>query len=281
MSSSPLAPVALGLLSAATWGAGDFSGGLAARRASVYAVVIWSQLVGLGLLLALALLFDTGPPPPVDLAWGAAAGGAGAIGLLALYRGLSQARMGLVAPVSAIVAAILPVIVGSATEGSPGSLPLVGFALAVIGVWLLARPGGTHEWRPGDLLLPVIAGLGFGLFFILLDRGNDDAAFWPIVSARVTSVVFVSAVAMGLRQPAFPRRGGFRLIALAGVFDAAGNSFFTLAAREGRLDVASVLSSLYPASTVALAALLMKERLNRGQWLGVLFALTAVVLIAL
>lgn len=276
-----LAPIAFGLLSAATWGAGDFSGGLASKRANVYSVVINSQWLGGILLLGLAFVTGEGVPPLTDWLWGAAAGAAGAVGLLALYRGLASGRMGLVAPLSAVLAAALPVVVGSITQGLPDVIQFLGFGFALAGVWLLSRPEGALSFRLNDLMLPVVAGLGFGLFFVLMDRANDHAVFWPIVAARSSSITLLSTAALATGQPTSVPRAHWPLTALAGLLDAGGNAFFTLAAQAGRLDVASVLSSLYPASTVALAWVVLKERLTHPQWLGVAVALAAIVLIAL
>lgn len=275
-----LFPVVFGLLSAVSWGAGDFSGGLATRRASVYSVVIGSQLVGATLLIGLALAFRETLPPAGDLAWGAAAGAFGSVGLLALYRGLASGRMGLVAPLSAVLAAALPVVVAAFTQGWPDAFQFSGFGFALASVWLLSKPEGSLSFRLNELTLPLIAGLGFGLFFVLMDRANERAVFWPIVAARAASLGLLGGVVLFNRQPALPARRLWALTALAGMLDAGGNAFFTLAAQTGRLDVAAVLSSLYPASTVALAALVLRERLNTGQWLGVGAALLAIVLIA-
>lgn len=276
-----LAPIAFGLLSAATWGAGDFSGGLVSKRAGVFGVVIFSQWIGGLLLLGLAFVTGERVPPLTDWLWGAAAGASGAVGLLALYRGLASGRMGLVAPLSAVLAAALPVVVGAFTQGPPDGLQFLGFGFAFAGVWLLSRPEGALSFRLNDLTLPVVAGLGFGLFFVLMDRANDRAVFWPLVAARVASVILMVTTALFNRRSLLPQREHWPLTALAGVLDAGGNAFFTLATQTGRLDVASVLSSLYPASTVALAWVVLKERLTRPQWLGVLAALVAIVLIAL
>lgn len=281
MTYTEFAPIAFGLLSALTWGAGDFSGGVASKRTGVYAVIIASQLVGLFFLIGLALVFDKATPSAEDLMWGAAAGAAGAVGLLALYRGLASGRMGLVAPLSAVLAAALPVIVGAFTQGLPDVFQFIGFGFALAGVWLLSRPEGALNFHLNELTLPVMAGVGFGLFFIFMDRANERTVFWPIVAARVASVLLMTLTARVNGQPLWPERAHLPLIALAGLLDAGGNAFFTLATQTGRLDVASVLSSLYPASTVALAWVILKERLTRPQWLGVAAALIAIVLIAL
>jgi drug/metabolite transporter (DMT)-like permease len=273
--------VALGLASAATWGAGDFCGGLAAKRASVHAVVVTSQAVGAMLVLGLAFIFGETIPSANDLLWGAGAGMAGAVGLLALYQGLASRRMGLVAPVSAVVAAALPVIVTAVWQGLPGSLKLTGFGVALGSIWFLSRPT-SHSLaaiRVGDLGLPLAAGVGFGLFFVLIDQANDQATFWPLVAARLASLLLLVTIAVINRHPLAPERSQLRLIVLAGALDAGGNAFFSLAVQAGRLDVASVLSSLYPASTVWLAWLILKERMTHLQLIGVGAALAAIILI--
>jgi drug/metabolite transporter (DMT)-like permease len=278
---SGAASVIFGLLSAATWGAGDFCGGLAARRANVYGVIIVGDLVGGVLLAVLALVFGERVPPPGDLAWGAAAGVSGVIGLIALYRALASGRMSVASPVAAIVTAALPVLAGAALEGLPGRWQLLGFGLALLAVWLISGGTAAGGIRFQELGLPVVAGLGFGVFFILIDRGTRAAVFWPLVAARLAAVGLLVAYAAATRQLRLPEAGLLPLTTFVGVLDAGGNAFFTLAAQAGRLDVASVLSSLYPASTVWLAWLILKERLSRPQWAGLAAALTAIVLITL
>ncbi|HKZ71105.1 MAG TPA: DMT family transporter [Anaerolineales bacterium] len=279
MFSPNLLPALLGLASAVSWGAGDFCGGLASKRASAYGVVITSQAVGAAILGALAILFGERLPPVNDLIWGALAGAMGAIGLLALYRGLASGRMGVVAPVSGVVGAAIPVLAGAIFQGLPAALKLVGFGAALAGVWFISRPAEAGAFRAADLGSGLTAGVGFGLFFVLIDQGNDSAVFWPLLAARAASLTLMGGMARFKGEPLVPARSLWPLTALAGALDAGGNAFFVLAARAGRLDVASVLSSLYPASTVLLAWLVLKERLNRWQTVGVLAALAAIVMI--
>ncbi|MGL4651018.1 MAG: EamA family transporter [Caldilineaceae bacterium] len=276
--------VALGLLSALSWGSGDFCGGLAAKRANPVFVVFASQLVGATLLAVLAVVFGE-PLPGVEVwAWAAAAGLAGAFGLVALYTGLAQGMMGVVAPVSGVVGAAVPIVVAAVTVGLPGALPLAGFALALLSVWLLS--GGavsqSTKARSSGLRLALIAGTGFGLFFVFLDQAAEVAIWWPLVIARGMACL---ALAPFLLRSA--RHGGLGdlkaalpFILLAGVLDSGGNLFFGLAAQIGRLDMAAVLSSLYSAVTVGLAWLFLRERLTRPQWAGVAAALIAIPLIA-
>ncbi len=272
--------VIYGLASALTWGAGDFSGGLATRRANPYIVVAVSQGVGLLLLLALALLVGEPLPPQIDLMWGALAGVAGGVAVLLLYRALAVGQMGIAAPITAVLAAVGPVIFSAFTEGAPSELQLAGFVIAVMGVWLLSRPSGPLG-KPEGIGLAVLSGLAIGAFLILLQQAGTTALFWPLVAARTASLVMMTALVLLNRTAAeFPRRRTLPVVLLTGVMDAAGNAFFVLAAQVGRLDVATVISSLYPASTILLAAIVLKERVMRLHVVGIVAALAAIALIA-
>jgi drug/metabolite transporter (DMT)-like permease len=274
-----LAAVVFGLASALSWGAGDFSGGLATKRAPVLGVLAIAHVTGLLLLIALALAWREPLPSPTYLAWGLAAGLAGAIGLASLYRALAVGQMGLVAPVSAVLTALLPALFGALTEGMPGPLKLVGFGLALLGIWLIAGTGASAGAREG-LGLALLSGCGFGLFFILAHQAAASAVFWPLVAARVGSLALVLPLALGRRQLPRPDPRLLTVVLLCGALDVAGNAFFVLAGQAGRLDVAAILSSLYPASTVLLAALLLGERVARVQFVGIVAALAAIALIA-
>lgn len=279
MISTDLIAVIYGLLSAACWGAGDFSGGFASRRGSVFSVVIASQVIGFVLLLLLALLLDNGMLTPDHIIWGGLAGMFGGAGLLALYRGLSQGNMSVVAPVAAVVTVMVAVVAGIMTEGLPGTQALAGFGFALGAVWFVSQTDhGQIQW--GDLKMPVAAGLGFGLFMVFLDHAGASSILWPLVAVRIASISLLFGIARMTRKPVRPGRSQFSLIALAGILDSAGNAFFALAAQAGRLDIAAVVASLYPAATVLLAWFVLKERINRQQWMGVVFALLAIVLIA-
>jgi drug/metabolite transporter (DMT)-like permease len=274
--------VVFGLASAASWGAGDFSGGVATKRNSVYSVIIVSQLVGGALLLALAFLLAEAIPSPDNLLFGGLAGISGALGLVALYTALARGRMGIVAPLTAVVTAFFPVIVGIVNEGFPSTWQLLGFGIAFIAVWFLSRGGSDAAIQARELSLPIAAGLGFGLFFIFIDRVSHSAILWPLVIARIASIsmlfVFITTTRRGGKIPA---RNQLLIIFLAGILDTGGNAFFALATRLGRLDISAVLASLYPAATVLLAWFILKERLAFQQWVGVVAALVALVLIAL
>ncbi len=281
MISSGLSTIFLGLASAISWGAGDFSGGLASKRTSAYSVVALSQFVSMILLILAGFILPEETISTQDIIIGALAGVCVATGLVALYTGLAHDKMGVVAPVTAVVAAIVPVIFSIFLEGLPQPLQIIGFGIALISIWLISRADQNSRFQLGDLKLPIFAGIGFGVFFILIERVSDNAIWWPLVSARITSICLVLVAAILTQKLNAPNAYQLPIIALAGIFDTGGNVFYALATRFGRLDIAAILSSLYPAVTVILAWIILKERLTLYQWLGVVMVLLAVILIAI
>jgi drug/metabolite transporter (DMT)-like permease len=286
---SPLATGIFGLASATSWGAGDFSGGLATKRAPVFTVAAVSKLASLVTMLILAWLRAEHIPSAHVLFWAGAAGVGGAVGLMALYQALAVGVMGIAAPISALVAATMPVVFAALSEGLPTAWQFAGFALAMVAVWFVSRPAGPAlprgEAQPPGLGLATLAGLGFGCFYIFISRARTDSVFWPLAGSQFVTLVTVSVVALGV---ALTRRHGTArlsmqvvpLMLLAGLLDAGGNAFFLLAEHAGRLDVAAVLASLYPASTVVLARLVLKERVSPTQAVGIVAVLASIPLIA-
>lgn len=271
--------VVFGVLSALIWGSGDFCGGLATRRVSVLAVLVASQGAGLLALLALALLWREPWLSPADLAWSAAAGLAGTLGLSALYTGLARGAAAVVAPVSGVLAAALPVLVAALQSGLPRAVQLAGFALALLGIWLVAR-GGPAAGARGGLGYALLAGCGFGAFFVLIHQASGAATFWPLTVARVVALLVLLPATLA-RPPAAAQLRRVPAVAFgSGLLDVGGNICFVLAGQLGRLDVASVLSSLYPAATVLLARLVLGEQIGRGQQIGLGLTLGAIALIA-
>lgn len=289
--STDLAAALLGLASAASWGAGDFSGGLAAKRSPLLGVLALGQATGTALIALAAIVAHEAAPPPASLGWAMAAGASGAVGLAALYRGLAIGRMAVVAPVSAVLCAALPVAWGALTDGVPPAAKLLGFALALGGIFLVARAadgpgqrgaaGGPGVARQG-LVLALVAGAGFGGFLVFMHLGAEGGTFWPLAAARGTAFLLVLATALSRAGATawVPARAALPLVLLSGALDAGGNALFVLAARSGRLDVAAVTSSMYPASTVLLAAALLGERVSRSQGAGIAAVLSAIALIA-
>ena len=276
--------VVLALASAVVYGASDFLGGLSSRRASVFGVVVLSQAVGLLALLVL-LPWLGGPVQPADLAWGAAAGLAGAAGLVVFFRALASGVMSVVAPVTAVTAAAVPVLVGLASGDSVTAWAAVGIVLALVAVVLVSADGGLSALRtarPASLLPALVAGAAFGVFFVLLDRISADAGLTPLVAARVVSAAFVGCLALVGRKSLRVPRPALPLVAASGVGDMSANALFLLATQQGgALAITGVLALLYPVSTVVLAQLVLRERLGRAQVAGLVTAVAAVVLITL
>ncbi|NNL42437.1 MAG: DMT family transporter [Desulfobacterales bacterium] len=272
--------ITYGLTSAITWGAGDFSGGWASRRNSVLTVIVVSQVIGALALVALGFLFLEPLPATPTLAWGGAAGICGVIGLTAFYKGLASGRMGVVAPLSAVLTAMLPVCFAFFTEGLPRLTQISEFAVALLSVWFLSAPESSSRIQKDEFGLAMVAGMGFGLFFICIGHVSHQGIFWPLVAARTASISMMAMVLFIKKTRFIPPGNQIPCIALAGILDAAGNAFFALAAHTGRLDVSAVLASLYPATTVMLAWFLLKERLKGQQWVGVGAAVVALVLIS-
>ena len=276
--------VVLALASAVVYGAADFLGGLASRRTSVFGVVAMSQVVGLVALLAL-LPWLGGPVGPADLVWGGAAGLAGAAGLVVFFRALAMGVMSVIAPVTAVTAAAVPVLVGLLAGNRIGPWAAVGIALALTAVVLVSAEGGLRALRatrPASLAPALVAGTAFGLFFVLLDRTAQTSGLTPLVAARLASVALVVVAALAGRQSLRVTRHALPVVALSGVGDMSANALFLLATQqESQLAITGVLASLYPVSTVILAQVLLRERLVGAQVAGLGAAVVAVVLITL
>ncbi|MDQ3005952.1 MAG: DMT family transporter, partial [Chloroflexota bacterium] len=253
-----------GIASALSWGAGDFAGGLSSRKVGAYRAVFYADFFGLFVLFAAFLIFPEALPVTRVL-WVSAIGGLlGSIGLLVLYYSLIKGQMSIAAPVSALFAALLPVIVGSITEGLPGILQLIGFALALAAVWLISQGGGTegfHVSRLSDLRLPILAGVGFGCYFIFMHNAtqDSDATLWPMIVSRVAGTLLLLGFVLARREPLGVPRDAWKVVLINATLDLAGTFFYILASKTGRLDISAVLSSLYPGATVMLAWLLLKE----------------------
>jgi drug/metabolite transporter (DMT)-like permease len=277
-----LLSIIYGILSAGTWGAGDFIGGLASRRTSPYRVLFLAELAGMVPFTLLALLLREPLPPASDMFLGAGSSLLGLMGLLFLYRALAGGQMTIAAPVSALFAALIPVVFGFFTLGAPSTTTLIGFALAFAAVWLISQTEFTNlRFGLRELRIPLLSGLFFGLYFLTLHRATLNAFFWPLAAARLAGFVALGLYALIARQPALPPREIWGLSIVNGILDIGGNAFYVLAAQTGRLDVAAVLSALYPASTVLLAWIFLKERITWLQAFGVLLAFVAIILFTL
>ena len=280
--------VALSLACAVTYGAADYFGGLASRRATMLGVVLISQAAGLLALLAV-LPFLGGDAGGRDYALAAIGGVFGAGGIALLYRGLAIGRMAVVSPITAVLAALTPVVYALVRGERPTFVTVLGMASALVAVVLISRGPhsedvGSLDWRlglPPGVAEAVGSGIVLGGFFIALSAIDRNAGLVPLVSARLASIATIGVVAAGLRQSLAAPRSVLPTILVSGVLDMTANVFFVLAARSGMLSIVAVLASLYPAATIALAGTFLHERLTRVQWAGVGCALAGVALIAL
>jgi drug/metabolite transporter (DMT)-like permease len=280
-----LESIIFGLLSALSWGAGDFTGGLAARKVGAYRSVFYAEVIGV-IFLFIVLAFINEPLPDVRARlFALAAGVLGTIGLMLLYHAMTVGLMSIATPVSALLAAALPVAVGLFTEGVPEFLTLTGFGFALLAVWLISQgEGGVKDLLShlSDLKLPLLAGIGFGFYFILMHEATrDGGAVWHMVFSRTGGMALIVTYLLVTRSSWKIDTSALPIISMNGILDLGGNFFFILAGQAGRLDVASVLSSLFPGATVLLAWVFLKERLNRNQWIGVICALLAIILMTI
>ena len=280
----------LALAAALAWGGGDFSGGMGVKTAggdtrAAVRVVLMSHAMSFVVLLGIAHASDPFPHGAV-LAWGIGAGVAGGFSLTAFYIALSRGAMGASAAVSGLLAAAIPALVGIWQAGSPGVRPLVGFVIAGVAIWLIAA-GPAEPESTNTLILATLAGMGFGMYFVALKMANSAGVVWPMATARMGSLTTCSLVALGMGisgKGEAAGRIGRKVVLWAmstALLDTSGNLLFVAATRAGRLDVAAVLASLYPASTIGLAALTLGEWPTRRQVAGMVTAAVAVVMITL
>ncbi len=273
--------LALGLTSSVAWGTADFIGGLKSRSLPLLNVLVATQLTGLTLTALFVAIRGEGPPGGDFAVFAALSGVAGVIGLAAFYRGLAVGNMGVVAPISAC-AAVVPVLVGLATGDRPAAIQMAGLILALGGVVLASREEGAAISGPSarGAGLAVISALGFGFFFVGIDRAVDADIGWALLVNRITGVTLLTAAALALRTPVRAGRRDVPALLLVGTLDVGANLLFGLAATQGLVSLVSVVASLYPLTTVTLAALVLHERPHRLAQVGVAVALTGVVLIA-
>lgn len=271
------------MLSAATWGGSDFLGGLGARRAPALLVVASGHLVSLLVLLAVCLGAHLALPGRHDLLFSALGGFEGAIALALFYRALSMGAMGLTAALTGLLTALVPVVFSLIHDGLPTLLTAVGLAMGLAAIWLIthspAAKGAQAAAPPAALLLGALAGLGFGTQLILFKFAAGGSILWVMTAARAAGVAAMLLVLV-VMPPKAPWRGFWLFGVLAGLLDTIGNLFYIQTTRYGRLDVAALVCSLYPAGTILLAALVLREWPTLRQLAGMALALTAVVLLS-
>lgn len=274
--------VVLALISGLAWGVSDFLGGMLSKKHGAWVTAIAVQVGAVG-STALAAAALGGSPTTADWLWGSASGVGVGIGTAFLFRGLSTGRMGVVAPISAVGTALVPVAYGLVTGERPGLLAVIGIVAALPAIWLIAASTDGSEPTASSssgISDAVIAGFGFGAGFACLDAVRPEAGLAPLVAEQIVSLAPVVAIALVTRQAFWPRSRSAWTAAWLGPLGTAANACLLWAMQAGMLSVVSVLVSLYPASTVALAAIILRERIHRTQWIGLALAGVAVGLIS-
>lgn len=277
--SSYIMGILLALGSAAIWGTGDFTGGEAARRLSQFQVLVISSISGLAILVVIAFFSGEAIPSKDSLFWAVTAGAMGGMGLAALYKGLSEGSAAVVAPTAAVVGASIPVLVGFLIDGLLEPTKIGGMFLALLGIWFVSREprGGNGEGRQ-SVITGAVAGCGFAGFLIMIAFVDSETMMTSLTAARLSTLVV--ALAMCFRAgKRIPKLGVSKLAIYAGIADVTGNILYVSAQQYIRLDVAAVLSSLYPATTVLMAWMILKQRIAGPQWFGLLCCLGGVALI--
>jgi len=280
MANQEILAVTYGLASASFWGTSDFSGGFVTKTSSVFGVLLVANITGIVLLAICALWVGSSVPDIYSFVFGASAGIAGLIGLAAFYKGLANEHMGMVASLAAVISAALPVIFGMLMEGFPSNRQIVGFAAAFAAIWHLSVSEKSHTIRWRQLSLPATAGIGFGFAFILIDQAVEQSVLWPLLASKMMGTIVLITLLLIFRIGTMPHKHKYPIVCLTGFFDAAGTAFYASAAHVGRLDISAVLASMHPAITAFLAWVILRERLSRRQWIGVIAALIALALIA-
>ncbi|HXM67545.1 MAG TPA: DMT family transporter [Candidatus Acidoferrum sp.] len=269
---------AYGLAAVAAWGTSDFLGGYATRRANAFLFTTVVNLGGLLLVGTLATASHAALPTGRGALWVLAGGVSGGAALAIFYRALSSGRMGLTAPVAAVLGAAIPTLVSMFTEGLPGRIPLLGFVCAAMGLWLITR---TEEGgRPEGIGMAVLAGIGFAGFYLCIHQAGNGSAFWMATLTRAGGLIITALIVLLQRNFRDITPAGVRWGVLTGCIDSLGTMLFVRASQTGRLDEAVVISSLYPAVTVLLARIVLKEHFTRWRFVGLVAALASVPMIA-
>lgn len=277
----------LALASAVLYGSADFFGGLTARRANTIATVVWSQFAGLVLLLLALPFLPSASVSSRDWIWGFVAGFTGGIGVAFLYRALAVGTMAVVAPTTAVIAAMIPVLFAFALGERLRPLTFLGVGLALVAILLVSRPPAAPDavpektqrgWPPG-FGLALLSGISVGIFFLSLARTSMAAGMWPLIAARISSIGLFGVIALVAKRTLRMTRTASATATLGGALDMAANAVYMTAARIGPLSIVVTLASLYPASTVLLARWILHEHLSRAQIGGLVCALAAVMLI--
>ena len=273
--------VIFALTSAVVWGTGDFSGGVATRIQNQFQVLFLMTIPGIVVLAIIAAVIGEPFPTLKDAIWSLCAGISGALGVAALYKGLAGGNAATVAPTAAVIGAGIPVIFSLFFLGVPDISHILGFIVAIFGIWFVSRPvDGCEQESIQGLTMAILAGAGFGGFFTMIAQVEQGLIFSPLVLTKGAALI-LALVIIFFRHDRLPTLRSNPIAVLAGVFDAGGNVFFLLAKQFTRLDVAAVLASMYPSVTVILSCLILKEKVSLTQWGGVVLCVIAIALIGM
>lgn len=273
--------ILLALCAAGVYGIADYCGGRASRSVSVITVTVVGQACALLVLLVIVLLSGVPTPPASDWLWGGLGGIAGASGLLAFYKAMGSGHMTVVAPISAVTATAVPVVVGLATGERPSVLALCGIPVALLAIALVSDAFGKHDRRAPRIVLLMAFGAGtvFGSLFVILAHTSDNSGLWPILAMRVTSVPFMFIVLRASKNTISSARPQLLVVAGSGILDSIANALYLLAVRHGLMTLVATINSFYPASTLLLATGLDGEKIHRPQMVGLGLACVALIMI--
>ncbi len=281
-------PAAYSVIAVFLWGSADFAGGYGSRRANAFVLTAFSHVCAFALMFIIALSQHGVFPSRASIVWALLAGAVGGFSLSLFYRALASGRMGVTAPIAALVGAVIPTIVDIALEGAPSRWTICGFVLAVVAIWLITRPESSDKessdkkaasGRPAGVALAALAGVGFAGFYLCIHQASGSPV-WIAAISRIGSFTATAIAVVVTRAPLALDRPRAALGMLAGFLDISASALFIFASQHGRLDEAVVITSLYPAVTVLLARLVLKEHFSRWKLVGLLAALAAVPMIA-
>jgi len=275
--------IILALMAASVYGVADYCGGRATRSISAMTVTFVGQSAGLIVLVVLVFLSGVPVPPASDFIWGGIAGIAGSTGLLAFYKAMGSGFMTVVAPVSAVTATAVPVVIGLINGERPGVLALCGIPVALIAIALVSDVlGPNHRKAPRSIIvMAFVAGATFGSLFVILGHTNDVGGLWPVVAMRFTSVPYMAVVMYFMKRKPSEAKANLPIVMASGILDSLANALYLLAVREGLMSIVATINSFYPASTLLLATRLDKERIHRSQAVGLGLAVVALLFITL
>ena len=281
--SLPSTPVAYSIAAVFLWGASDFSGGYGVRRANAFVFTAFSHFCAFSLMLLISLGEHAPLPSRASMIWSVLAGLLGGVALALFYRALASGQMGLAAPTAALIGAAIPTLADIALEGAPSRWSIAGFTLAVLAIWLITRPEpqGNNDatGHPKGVAMAALAGVGFAAFYMCMHQTTGSPIFVAAIG-RIASFVATAVVVIATSAPLALELPSIGIAMLAGFLDISGSALYIYASQRGRLDEAVVITSLYPAITVLLARIVLKEHFSRWKFVGLLAALAAVPMIA-